>query len=841
MSMTTCPSLDELLRLDSERIGDVTFAGLEEHLERCDRCRAALEARVAGLPWAGRTDPEGPTPAPLSAPPGYEIGRELGRGGMGVVHLATRQEDGLPVALKFLGGGPDERARWRREAEAMRRLDHPGVVRLLELAELGPWTCLVLEHVPGGRLEDRLDGSPSPREAAELVEAVARAIQGVHDAGLLHLDLKPSNILLDAGPDAPLGRSRPQVADFGLALPWGDPEATWTMAAGPRGTPSYMAPEQLSPTRAGVGPAADVYALGAILYRILAGRPPVLAGSRLESYLQLRDREPVPPRRLNPEVPRSLETICLACLRKDPRRRYGSARGLAEDLRRFLDGERIRQKPDPVPVRVRRWCRRHPGQAAMGLAVASALVALVLVQTSRLRAEQAERARVERELAEQGEDLAAFSGLLGSHQYLAYAALFDIGEADLASVLDNLEPLRDRLRGKRRDGTIDVANLALLGQLESLTGQMLVVEGQRLSDADEALDEAVSALGEAIDRAPGLALSRRFLVESLCVDAFIDTMVGRSDRALGSLSRAREVALGGPGRAIDPFLLQTISIHRLQVAGRLRSQGEHERADGCLRANLGLIEGEDAEGIDEHWLQVHRAITRFGLGESLAVEPPGPGPLWSPAYLQDAWTNLLTARLMRLTVEPAGPGAIEDFIAQVEAHEAMLGLEVGSSVPKVLGNVAFRIASAERSPAELAVDGPAAGRLLGFVRRLADRHPDRLAYVEPLHSAFGYLGTTLRASGHLDGAERLAEEFLRLARDLSERHPDRAEGASLLAAAFEQVAKNAWRHDDIAGVASWTRRSIDAMRRAVELDPSNELYRGWLLERERRLAALPPH
>jgi tetratricopeptide (TPR) repeat protein len=498
-------------------------------------------------------------------------------------------------------------------------------------------------------------------------------------------------------------------------------------------------------------------------------------------------------------------------------------------------------RPTPRLVRASRWCRRNPAVAALALALASSLVALALVQTSRLRAEQARRDRAERELAEQEQDLGAFTRLLVSHHRLASAAVFGIGSADAPSVLADVAPLRARLRLKRRDGTIDLADLAVLGQLESYTCQRLVVEGRSLPEAEDAMHEAVSALEEVVVRAPGLALSRQHLVEALCVGAWIDAELGKPDRALDAFVRAREVALAGSDSGIDPFLVQTISAHRLAVAGRLRSRGEDEPADRCLRANLELIEGEDARGIDEPWLPVHRAITRFGLGETPVEPAPSHIPDFASTLLRDAWTNLLNGRLSDLLAGPADAGAIDDFIAEIESHEAMLGLEAGSSLPNLLGHVAFQIASAERSPAELSASLPEAWRLLDFIRCIADRQPDPLAFVEPLHSAFGFLGTVLRASGDLDGAERLAEAFLRLARDLSERHPDRAEAAQLLASAYEQMAKNAWQYDDIPGVATWTRRSIEAMRRAVELDPSNELYRNWLLERERRLAALPPH
>ena len=464
--------------------------------------------------------------AVLPSLPGFVVDRELGRGAMGVVYLATRREDGRRVALKFLGGGPDDRARWRREAGAMRKLDHPGIVRLLDVIDDGPRFCLVLEHVPGGRLEDRLDEAPDPRSAAAVVEALARAIEGVHEAGFLHLDLKPSNVLLAEGADVPLEHARPKVADFGLVLPWGDPEATWTRAVGPRGTPSYMAPEQLIMDRETIGPAADVYAIGAILYRMLAARPPFLTANRVETYFQLRDRDPVPPRRLNPDVPTALETICLACLCKEPGRRYRSAAALADDLRRFLDGRRIARRPTPPVVRAYRWCRRHRAVAVLSLALAASLVALIVVQAARLRSARAEQARADRELVELEANLRLFSQILASYQGFTNSLLFAEGPFSPDDVLDEIAPLRSRLRAAREAGTIDLANLGALGRLDLTTADIYLRQDRPVEEVAVALAEARDVFREALRRAPNVADFGRCLAEAAIFSAHHEAKMG---------------------------------------------------------------------------------------------------------------------------------------------------------------------------------------------------------------------------------------------------------------------------------------------------------------------------
>jgi tetratricopeptide (TPR) repeat protein len=264
---------------------------------------------------------------------------------------------------------------------------------------------LVLEYVEGGSLARRLAGTPQPaRAAAELAQTLARAVQHAHEQHILHRDLKPANVLLTADGVA-------KVTDFGLAklLPGaaGDsPEAPQTQSGAVLGTPSYMAPEQAAGKRQEVGPATDVYALGAILYELLTGRPPFKAETPLDTLQQVLAEDPVPVRRLQPKVPRDLETICLKCLEKEPARRYASAADLAEDLARFLGGAPIRARPSSLGERARKWARRKPAAAALlgvsGLALLT-VFGLVLGFTVRLRAAleatQEQRDRAERERA----------------------------------------------------------------------------------------------------------------------------------------------------------------------------------------------------------------------------------------------------------------------------------------------------------------------------------------------------------------------------------------------------------------------------------------------------------
>jgi tetratricopeptide (TPR) repeat protein/tRNA A-37 threonylcarbamoyl transferase component Bud32 len=345
----------------------------------------ALPARSGGgttLRSGGRPRP---ALAPLPAVPGYEVLGELGRGGMGVVYKVRQPRLNRVAALKMIlagdHAGPEDAARFLGEAEAVARLHHPNIVQVFACGDHDGHPYFEMEYVPGGSLADRLDGTPwPPREAARLVETLARALDEVHRLGVVHRDLKPANVLLAAD-------GTPKVADFGLAK-WLDGESGLTRTDHVLGSPSYMAPEQAEGKAGAVGPAADVYSLGAVLYELLTGRPPFKAATALETLEQVKSAEPVAPRRLQPKLPRDLETVCLKCLRKEPSRRYDSAADLAEDLRRFGAGEPVRARPVGVMERGWRWCRREPALTALAAALmAASVVGCLGVATQWLRAE----------------------------------------------------------------------------------------------------------------------------------------------------------------------------------------------------------------------------------------------------------------------------------------------------------------------------------------------------------------------------------------------------------------------------------------------------------------------
>jgi WD40 repeat protein len=321
--------------------------------------------------------------------PGYEIQGELGCGGMGVVYLAYDPRLKRQVAIKVIRGGSvarkDELARFDTEAEAIARLQHPSIAHVYEVGEYRGGPYLVLEYLQGGSLDQKLAGKPQPpRAAAGLVQTLARAIHHAHERGIVHRDLKPGNVLLTSD-------GTPKISDFGLAKLL-EGEVGLTTSGIPLGTASYMPPEQVRAETNQVGPAADVYALGAILYEMLTGRPPFPGASAAETMLQVLTEEPVAPRCLQPRAPRDLETICLKCLEKKPARRYASAQALGDDLARFLAGEPIEARPIGAWERAMKWARRRPAVAALtALTVGITFFAFGMVTWQWQEAERARR------------------------------------------------------------------------------------------------------------------------------------------------------------------------------------------------------------------------------------------------------------------------------------------------------------------------------------------------------------------------------------------------------------------------------------------------------------------
>ncbi len=647
----------------------------------------SVQGRQGGLSFAGTY---WDTPAPAEGVSGYEILEELGRGGMGVVYKARQTALKRLVALKMiLAGGhasPRARARFKTEAEAVARLQHPHIVQIYEVGECAGRPYISLEYVAGGSLDRLAAGAPQPvRPAARLVETLARAMHYAHQQGIVHRDLKPANILLQrsevrgqksevGGQKSEVGGQRsgeetgwssssdlwplasdlwPKITDFGLAKLL-DSESGATPTEALLGTPNYMAPEQAAGRNDDVGPAADVYSLGAILYELLTGRPPFKGATVLDTLEQVRRQEPVPPARLQPTVPADLETICLKCLDKEPPRRYESALALAEDLRRFLAGEPILARPISPWRRGIKWARRRPTVAALlalstlaVLGVAAVLTWSGIQEARRLKVVRADFTR----LWEDGH--AAYARREWSKARPLLAAACNRIEAEPA-----LEEFRDRAEALLREA-------GRRAHAEETHRQFLRHHDLALFHGMNFLDQGPLLTGA--DRAANRALAEREARRALAL-AGIDVAAGRvggrdarfSDRQWDEIRSGSatlllvlaDVAARRPAPAGKRY---AEALRLLDLAARVAPSSPvyHRRRadylDGLGRADEARTERERATrtppaGARDHFLagQGRYAKGDFAsaaeaFNDALAAQPTH---FWARCYLADCYLRL---------------------------------------------------------------------------------------------------------------------------------------------------------------------------------------------------------
>ena len=722
---------------------------------------------------------------------GYEILGELGRGGMGVVYKARDRRLGRVVALKMLLAGghaaSEDARRFRTEAEAVAALAHPNIVRLYEAGEADGLPYFALEFCAGGPLDKRLAGRPqNPRQAAALLAAVARAVQSAHEAGVVHRDLKPGNILLDE-------KGLPKVADFGLAKRIDSGVSGPTGSHAMMGTPAYMAPEQMGGAK-NVGPAADVYALGAVLYEMLTGRPPFLGESEVHMIYLVSTQDPVSVRQLQPKVPADLETVCLKCLAKEPGRRYRTAAEFAEDLEAYLDNRPIKARPAGSIEKAVRWVRRNPAWAALGAVSAAAVVALTAGAVAfAVRTEQDRRAlEVERDRAVAAERSAA-----SERDRAVEAERVTASERDRAVEAErraaaNFEESRKVLRECldlardhpvfQRPGMQEAREL-LLRAAAPFHDRFAEVGGTRELRTEAVMAKVAAALqsAETKSKPEAIELYRRCIPELEGLAAETPGFAGYRETLATVRQNLGNLLHETGDRAAAEHEYRTALREALELAKRFPDVVKYQVQVAADRQNLGILlrENGDVDGAEREW--------------RLSLEP-----------LEE-----LNRR------RPAAP-------------EVRVRLAAGHESLGVLCSDLGRVDEAKSRQEEA----------LRLRRELAAERPGEARYRSDLATAQMNMGVVLRSAGELRAAGSALTEAVRILQALSDENPAVVEHRALLATAESTRGLVCRESGDLSGAEAAHRRSVQIRKELAARNPKSVPLRFELASGHNNLGAL---
>lgn len=738
-------------------------------------------AREAAVPPDGATigpsetsldDPGGDT----DAVPGYELLGELGRGGMGVVYQARDQKLKRTVALKMILSGAhasdEDMERFQMEAEAVARLQHPNIVQIFEVGEHQGNPYISLEYQQGGGLDQKIAGKPQNiEESAKLIETLSRAMEVAHQQGIIHRDLKPANILLSS-------EGEPKITDFGLAKRMDD-DSNQTKTGAVMGTPSYMPPEQASSSIETLGPAADTYALGAILYHLLTGRPPFQSETQLDTLMQVISDEPVPPSRLNSNVPADLETICLKCLQKDIKRRYTTAAALAEDLRRFQTGEPIAARPVSALERGWKWARRRPAVAGMIGVSALALISLIagglwynaqlqdsltVAENRRQEAqEQREFAEKQRKVAEKQKEAADRNFKLARD---AVDELTTVSQDELFN-LPQMEPVRKALLEKAKafyetfvdQAAGDPTLASELGKAQNRFGVILKLLGD-MSSAQSEFEKAILIQKQLAKDHPDVPDYARGLANSYYNLA--DTL---ADSRLNEFSASRQKE-----QAIELYHKVIVIQEQLVEEHPDVSDDASDLANSYgLLAQLYFNSKQVEQSIKLH----HKAIA---IKEQLVEEHPGvPEYEFSLAAHYSNYAGVLTS--LGKTDE-----AIELNRKSIAIVEQLFDDYPG--VPKYanrLGPLYYNLANTflYSGQAEQAIELYLKAQ--PFQEKKAKDHPDVPQYASALAFSYSMASFAYSGNGQTEEALVLHRKAVSIQEQLAKDHPDVPEYASALA------------------------------------------------------------
>ena len=740
----------------------------------------------------------------------YELLQELARGGMGVVYKARQRKLNRVVALKMILAGQLASAadvqRFYTEAEAAAQLDHPGIVRIYEVGEQDGQHFFSMSYVAGGSLAAAVkDGPLPPRQAAALVRKVAEAVAYAHGRGIVHRDLKPANILLDEG-------GQPQVTDFGLAKRLtADSQLTGTGQV--MGTPSYMPPEQAQGRAQEVGPAADVYALGAILYCLLTGRPPFQSASVMDTLRQVLEQEPVAPRLLNPGVDRDLETICLKCLEKQPGKRYASAQALAEDLRRHAAGESILARPVGSAERLWRWCRRSPRTAAAVAAVA--LLLLIVSVGSTWAALTIRQERNQKEVERQ-------------------AAVAAREEADSAR---KLAQQNERIAAEQADLALGTVNTLIFRVQQRLSKDPGMQPLKR-----DLLQTALEGLQRVANRAGGESWVRWSTEDALLRMGELALQLGNSEEAYGYFQRRYEMTRAdldtdpGNARLMERVAMACVNLAEVsmsvrrdmkkalslyQEAVRLRTRVAQVPPDELRRQNDRLLPSQRMQpfyiklNLSEGWTRV--GLTHYFLGDSAQAEGP---ILKSVALREELVTGLLAGEAAwSLSATPTGPATPLSVAASVP-WLSELASEQSQNLARnyhLIGEIYFRLRNLEKSLVYYA-------RCAAVREEALAAHPKDYRLRGDLGQFYEYYGTVHLCLGDTRQALPLYDRSLQLLREVAAADKS-VEFRKNLAAALYSRGTAARRMNDAAGADKCFRECLQIRNELAANDPRNDRAR----------------
>jgi tetratricopeptide (TPR) repeat protein len=769
----------------------------------------------------------------------YEIRRELGRGGMGVVYQAKQVSLNRPVALKMVKAGvlagDDELRRFRNEAEAVATLDHPGIVPVYEVGEHAGQHYFSMKLVLGGSLVPLMERyREDPKTAARLVAEAAEAVAHAHARGILHRDLKPANILVDQ-------EGHPHITDFGLAKRVeGDIELTQSGAI--VGTPAYMSPEQASGRRWAMTTASDVYGLGAVLYALLTGRPPFGGDSVVETIDAVRNRPAEPPRRLNAAVPRDLETICLRCLEKEPRRRYATAQALAADLEAWLESRPIAARRVGAAERAWLWCKRRPAVAALSAAVAVAIVggtATVISVQAKANAElRTANRRVEQRYELAVEAIKTFHTGVSEDFLLKQDQFKDLRDRLLESAANfygRLSALLGRETGPASHRGLAQANF----QLAELTS--------RVGRKTEALagHRAVLALREAIAATAGAdAATKTDVGRSLVTIAGLREAIGETTQALQTYERAAEIL--ADQLSSDASARATLADCRSRRAWLLLKTGatadalESYRAARSAQESLARVPGATIEARRD------LATTLNGIGVVLSETGKG----------AEAMDALREALLIRRQLADENPRSIGLRFVRVASHctlgealqrigraaeaeaEYRTAIGLGEDLVRAnaavtdfiaqlaLGHSGLGFALAETGWIEQACDEHR--QAIALLQRLADENPEATDYRARLAVNRGTLGHLLSRIGRNQESMGENKKAISLMKRLADENPEVTDFRARLAGGHDNLGQMMLQIGRPEEAVPEFRESVALLQGLADSHPDVIMFRGRL-------------